>query len=224
MHYKADKTKRIHNSILFNPELRALRWMAQRLPRAIGPDHLTALALGSMFLTGLSYFFSSRAPIFLFAASFWLVVNWFGDSLDGTVARVRNQQRPRYGYYVDHICDAFGALFLFAGLASSGIMSERVGLALLIAYFLIAINSYLAACSIGEFRVSFWRFGPTELRLLLIAGNTAAFFNPTVRLFGQEWLFFDVGGLIGAAGITLVTLVSAIQTTKRLYAMERVES
>ena len=113
-----------------------------------------------------------------------LALNWLGDSLDGTLARVRQRQRPRYGFYVDHMVDSFGALALMGGLALSGYMHPWIAIGLLIAFLMLSIQSYLATHALGEFRISFWRFGPTELRILLAVGNLALFWKPVVHLFG----------------------------------------
>ncbi|HOT00670.1 MAG TPA: CDP-alcohol phosphatidyltransferase family protein, partial [Acidobacteriota bacterium] len=131
--------QRSQQSFLAPLEKRVLVWMAERLPAWINPDHLTGLGFLAMLGVGLSYWYASQSRLGLMLASVWLVVNWFGDSLDGTVARVRNQLRPRYGFYVDHICDAFGTCFMLGGLALSGYMSPPVAAALLITYLMLNI-------------------------------------------------------------------------------------
>jgi archaetidylinositol phosphate synthase len=151
-----------------------------------------------------------------------LALNWLGDSLDGTLARVRQCQRPRYGFYVDHIVDSFGALALMGGLALSGYMHPWIAIGLLLAFLMLSIQSYLATHALGEFRISFWRFGPTELRILLAVGNLALFWKPVVNLFGGKYRLFDVGGAIGLAGMTLMLVVFTVQNTMRLYREERI--
>ena len=136
------------------------------------------------------------------------MLNWFGDSLDGTLARVRDRQRPRYGFYVDHVLDACGSVFVFAGLALSGYMSERIAVGLLIAYFLLSIEVYLATYTVGEFRLSFGAFSPTELRLLLILGNCALLYEPFVTIAGKQYLLFDVGGVVGMVCMSAALLWS----------------
>ena len=194
--------------------------MAAGIPASINSDHLSVLALFAMLMTGLSYWMARTSRWGLLAAALWLAVNWFGDSLDGTLARVRGHQRPRYGFYVDHVIDAFGMVFLMAGLGLSGCMSPLVAMGLLIAYFLLSIEVYLATYCCGTFRLSFWKFGPTELRLLLCAGNLALFVHPTAMLFGHAYRLFDVGGVIGAAGLTLTVIVSSLQNAQALYKAE----
>jgi phosphatidylglycerophosphate synthase len=148
-------------------------------------------------------------------------VNWFGDSLDGTLARVRKRQRPRYGFYVDHMVDSFGALFVIGGLGISGYASERVALALLISFLLLSINSYLATYTRGTFHLSFWKFSPTEIRILLAIGNAVALWKPRVTVFGIEARFFDVGGVIAAVAMGVVLVVSVAQHTAALYREEK---
>ena len=128
----------------------------------------------------------------------FLALNWFGDSLDGTLARVRGHQRPRYGFYVDHILDTFGALFVLGGLAISGHMTPIVAAAFLIAYYVLSIEIYLATYCVGRFQMSFWGWGPTELRILLAIGALMLLVKPIVTIFGVPMRLFDVGGIVGA--------------------------
>ncbi len=214
--------RRIQESVLAPIERKALLWLAERLPEGVHPDHLTILGFGSMLLAGLFYFCCRWNPWCLLAVNICIVANWFGDSLDGTVARYRNRQRPRYGYYVDHITDSLGTLSLFAGLALSGYMSERPAFAMLTAYLLLSIESYLVACTLGEFRISFWKFSPTELRLFLIVGNTYLFLSPTVMFLGRRYLLFDVGGTVAVILMACVLVGSTITHTRRLYSLEKI--
>jgi phosphatidylglycerophosphate synthase len=212
---------RDQSSLLAPIEKKALVWLAHRMPAWINSDHLTLLGFVALALAGLCYWLARWNRLALMAVIFWLGVNWFGDSLDGTLARVRNRQRPRYGFYVDHIVDAFGTMFLLLGMAFSGYMTEWVGVGLLIVYLMLSIQSYLAAYALGTFQLSFWKFSPTELRVLLAAGNIALLFRPVVRLFGGQYWLFDVGGLIGIVGMALMLVVSSIRNTRALYKVER---
>ena len=151
---------------------------------------------------------------------FFLALNWFGDSLDGTLARVRGHQRPRYGFYVDHILDTFGALFVIGGLALSGDMTPIVAAAFLIAYYVLSIEIYLATYCVGRFQMSFWGLGPTELRILLAIGAVMLSVKPLVTIFGVQMPLFDVGGIVGAVGLLLTAIVSAASNTRRLYREE----
>jgi len=211
---------RIQDSLLTAVERHVLVWIARRLPRQVHSDHLTLLALVAMVGLGGSYWLASVSPLGLLMATGFLAVNWFGDSLDGTLARVRNQQRPRFGYYVDHVVDAVGTVVLFAGLALSGYMQPAVAAVLLIAYLLVCAEVYLAACSIGRFEMSFLRIGPTELRILLSVGNLVLYLKPDAAMFDGRLSLFDMGGLIGAAGLLGTFCYSAVRNTGRLYREE----
>ncbi|MGH9677524.1 MAG: CDP-alcohol phosphatidyltransferase family protein, partial [Candidatus Acidiferrum sp.] len=134
------QARRIQQSLLSNLERKALLWLAQRTPRYINSDHLTLLGLSAMLVAGAAFAYAQRNPLALWLVMVCLAVNWLGDSLDGTLARFRKQQRPRYGFYVDHIVDAIGTLALFAGMAYSGYMAAGVAAALLIAYLLLSIE------------------------------------------------------------------------------------
>src|SRR5271163_1502370 len=158
---------RIQESLTSGPERRALLWLAARMPSWVTSDQLTLLGFLAMLLAGASYLLARWHPVGLLLATMFLALNWFGDSLDGTLARVRNRQRPRYGFYVDHMIDSFGALFLMAGLGLSGYIDWRIAMGMLIAFLLLSVETYLASYTLGVFRLSFGKFGPTELRLLL---------------------------------------------------------
>ena len=157
----------------------------------------------------------------LVAASAFIVLNWFGDSLDGTLARVRDRQRPRYGFYVDHVIDAVGATAILAGLAASGLATPLVAAMLLIAFLLFSVETYLATYCVGTFRLSHYGFSPTEMRLLLIAGNVAAIWRPTVTIGGRTMPFFDVGFAIAAVVMVALFLWSSIRNGLRLARLER---
>ncbi len=208
-------------SVLAAVEKKVLIWLAHRMPAWVNSDHLTFLGFAAMFAAGLCYWaarYDRRALLGVIAA---LAVNWFGDSLDGTLARVRKRLRPRYGFYVDHITDAIGTFFLMGGLALSTYMSPFIALGLLIAYFLLSIEVYLTTYTIGAFHLSFWSFGPTELRLLLCIGNIALFYRPWVGIFGGHYRLFDVGGAIGIVGMGAMLIWSAVRHTRQLYNAER---
>jgi phosphatidylglycerophosphate synthase len=211
---------RVQQSVLAAIENRTLIWLAERMPASIASDHLTALALLAMLGVGLSYWLSRTTPVGLVLASIFLAVNWFGDSLDGTLARVRRRQRPRYGYYVDHVVDAVGALCLFGGIGLSGLMAPPIAAALLVTYFLLCIEVYLATHSLGEFHMSFFGFGPTELRIVLAIGNAAVLVHPAASIGGHVFRLFDVGGVVGAVGLGITFIYAAIRHTRALYRAE----
>ena len=208
---------RIHRSFLAGIEKRALIWMAEHMPAWIGSDLLTLLGFVGQIATGVCYAMSRYDRKWLLAAIVCLALNWFGDSLDGTLARVRQRQRPRYGFYVDHIIDSIGAVVMMGGLAFSGYMHPVIAIGLLIAFLLL---SYLATYTLGEFHLSMWRFGPTELRVLLAVGNLALF--RWAWVIHDRYRLFDIGGVIGLAGMTLMLLVVIVKNTVRLYREERI--
>lgn len=214
--------QRVQQSWVSGGEKRALLWLAECTPDRIGPDHLTALGLAAQFGAGASYALSARNKYWLLAVIVCLALNWLGDSLDGTLARVRQRLRPRYGFYVDHMVDSFGALALMGGLAMSGFMHPWIAISLLVAFLLLSIQTYLATHALGEFRLSFWRFGPTELRILLAIGNLALLWKPMIHVFGNRYRLFDVSGAVGLAGMGLMLLVFTVENTVRLYDEERI--
>ena len=216
----APREVRDHRSLLADAEKRGLVWMAERMPRAVNSDHLTALGAAAMILCGLSYAVSSGRPWALAAAILLLAVNWFGDSLDGTLARVRRQERPRYGFYVDHVLDVVGVLALIAGLVLGHHMSAAIGAGFLVAYYLLMIEIALATHTVGTFRISYWRFGPTELRILLAAGTLQLMRSDYVTIAGSSWLLFDVGAAAGIAGLLATFVASAVMNTRTLYRRE----
>lgn len=213
---------RVQESWTALPEKRVLIWLAERTPAQIGPDRLTVLGLASQIGAGACYALAARNRYALLGVIACLALNWLGDSLDGTLARVRRCQRPRYGFYVDHIVDSFGALALMGGLALSGYMHPWIAIGLLVAFLMLSIQSYLATHALGEFRLSFWRFGPTELRILLGIGNLALLWKPIVHLLGREYRLFDVGGVVGLAGMSTMLVFFTAQNTIRLYREERI--
>ena len=209
-------------SLLAPFEKRALLWLAHHMPPAINSDHLTLLGFVSLLAAGLSYWYARYQPLALIAVVFFLITNWFGDSLDGTLARVRNRQRPRYGFYVDHVVDMFGTFFLIGGLGLSGYMSPGIALAAIIAYFMLSIEVYLATYTIGTFHLSFWKFSPTELRVLLAIGNLVLLAGVTHGHLGSaSYLLFDIGGVLGILGMAVMLIVAVVKHTVHLYRAER---
>lgn len=215
------QANRVQQSILARAEKRALIWLAERTPSAINPDHLTILGLAAQIMAGVSYALSAQNKNWLLAVIVFLALNWLGDSLDGTLARVRQQQRPRYGYYVDHMVDGFGSLALMGGLALSGYMHPYIAIGLLIGFLMLSTQTYLATYTLGEFRLSFWSFGPTELRILLAIGNLALFRWPIV--LKAHYRLFDIGGVIGLIGMSAMLLFFTARNTYRLYHEEKIQ-
>ena len=217
---KFKNATRLQNSFTAAPERQALLWLAARMPPSINSDHLTLLGFVAMFLAGGSYVLARWNPWGLLLATLCLVLNWLGDSLDGTLARVRNRQRPRYGFYVDHMSDSFGALFLMGGLAASGYIDWRIAMGLLVAFLLLSIESYLASYTLGVFRLSFAKFGPTEIRILLATANTILFFMPAARIPGWSHGLLNVGGAIAIVAMAAMALFAAVSHTLTLHRQE----
>lgn len=213
---------RIQQSLIAAAEERTLIWLAVRTPAWINSDHLTALGFVSQCSAGLCYALSRLNPHILVVGIVCLALNWLGDSLDGTLARVRNRQRPRYGFYVDHITDTIAALFLIGGLAVSGYVHPAIAFGMLVAFLMLSIEAYLATYTLARFQLSYWKFGPTEIRILLAIGNLALLRNPVIKIFGQQVLLFDFGGLVAIAGMTCMLIVSTIRHTAQLYNEERI--
>ena len=212
------QTVRVHNAVTASAEKRLLVWMAERLPWWVSSDHLTSLGAIALFGVGGCYWAGGSALALVIPL---LVVNWFGDSLDGTLARVRNRQRPRYGYYVDHVLDAVGFVALLGGLILGGHMSPVMGLGFMAAYFLLVVEIALATHARGMFRMSAWGMGPTELRIVLAIGTLQLMRTDFVSVFGHRWLLFDVGGAAGIAGLLLTFVIGAVRNGVALYKEER---
>ncbi|MGA9039330.1 MAG: CDP-alcohol phosphatidyltransferase family protein [Terriglobales bacterium] len=211
---------RVQQSFLTSVEKRVLLRLAERTPDWISSDHLTVLGFAAQVMAGVSYALARGDRHWLLAVIGFLALNWLGDSLDGTLARVRQRQRPRYGFYVDHMVDSIGSLALMGGLALSGYMHPYVAIGLLVAFLLLSIQSYLATYTLGKFQLSFWSFGPTELRILLAVGNLALFRWPIV--LQGHYRLFDIGGIIGLAGMSLMLVYFTGRNTYRLYMEERI--
>jgi archaetidylinositol phosphate synthase len=209
---------REHTSVLAESEKRLLVRMAGGLPAWVNSDHLTSLGAIAMFGVGACFWAGGTALWFVIPL---LAVNWFGDSLDGTLARVRNQQRPRYGYYVDHVLDAVGFAALFGGLMLGGHMSLTMGLAFLAAYYLLVVEISLATHARGTFKLAFLKIGPTELRILLAMGTLQLMRSDLVSIAGHKWLLFDAGGAVAIAGFLIAFVVGAVRNGVALYNEER---
>jgi phosphatidylglycerophosphate synthase len=211
---------RINQALTASLEKRALHWMAARAPRWLTSDQLTALGLSAQLAAGVSYAVSRTHRYALLLVILCIALNWLGDSLDGTLARVRCQQRPRYGFYVDHMVDIFGATALMGGLALSGALHWQTAAAMLVAFLLLSAESYLATYTLSRFELSQGIFGPTEIRILLIAGTLALLHSPYATLFGHRMLLFDLGGAIATVCMVATVLLLTVRHTAQLYREE----
>ncbi|MGA2886670.1 MAG: CDP-alcohol phosphatidyltransferase family protein [Terracidiphilus sp.] len=212
--------RRVNKSLTASIEKRALQWMAERAPKWLSSDQLTLLGLSAQLGAGLYYALSRYNRWVLLLAILCLVLNWFGDSMDGTLARVRHQQRPRYGFYVDHMVDVFGSVALMCGLGFSGFLHWQTAIAMLVAFLLLSSESYLATYTLSCFQLSHSIFGPTEIRILLIIGNLALLHSPYSTLFGHRIFLFDLGGVIAAVSMFAMAIVVTIRHTAELYRQE----
>jgi phosphatidylglycerophosphate synthase len=211
---------RVNVSLTAAMEKRLLVWMAERAPRWVTSDGLTLMGLMAQIGAGAFYVLSRYERGGLLGVIVCIVMNWLGDSLDGTLARVRQMQRPRYGFYVDHMMDVFGALALMGGLACSGMLHWQVAMAMLVTFLVLSSESYLATYTLGRFEMSQGIFGPTEIRLLLITGNLALLHSRYATVFGHRLLLFDVGGVIAAAGMATMAVAVTVRHTRQLYMAE----
>jgi archaetidylinositol phosphate synthase len=212
---------REHRSLLAVAEKRLLIRIASHLPPPIHSDHLTVLALAAMALAGLGFWLAQWDSNWLWVVVGALAINWFGDSLDGTLARVRRTERPRYGFYVDHVVDIVGITLLLTGLGCSGFMNPVIALSLLVAYLLVSGEVFLATAVRGVFRMSFLGIGPTELRIVLSIGAIALRGNPQVTFgaLGRAQLF-DVGGVVAIVGLLIALGWAIVQNTGALARLE----
>ena len=212
--------RRVNQALTASLEKRALQWMAQRAPHWLSSDQLTLLGLGAQIGAGVSYALSRYNRYALVLVILCLVLNWFGDSMDGTLARIRCQQRPRYGFYVDHMVDIFGSVALMGGLGCSGLVHWQTAIAMLIAFLLLSSESYLATYTLSCFQLSQGIFGPTEIRILLILGNLALLRSPWSTVFGHKVLLFDLGGTIATVCMFANAIIVTARHTAQLYREE----
>jgi len=204
-----ETAKREMSFLLARPERRVLLWMAPRLPAGWTPDLLTAIGVLGALLVGLGYALAYYHPAWLWLASGGLIVNWFGDSLDGTLARVRHIERPKYGYYLDHAVDAITTTVICAGIGLSSYVALPVALGVAIGYLWLSINVYLESAVFNLFDLGFGIFGPTEMRILLILANAGLFVGAmTSGLTGPEVApYANVGFGIACAGMAVAYLI-----------------
>jgi len=214
--------KRINDILLGPLERPALRFFASHMPAWVTPDILTAVGFLGSVIIFLSYsltYFDSR---FLWLASLGFFINWFGDSLDGTLARYRNIQRPIYGFFVDHTTDALSVVLVFTGLGLSPYVRFNIASMALVAYLLLSILVFLQTAVAGKFKISYGKLGPTEVRLIAILSNTLVFFigNPTIRLSILTVTVYDLIVLVIFGLLMFFFFVSAIRQGRELARLE----
>ena len=217
------KARRVIQTLTGPWEKRNLPRMAAALPDWINSDHLTFLGIVAAVVIAAGYIFTSWSPWWLWLTNAGLIVHWYADSLDGTLARVRHREREKYGYFVDHICDAWTTLVLCLGLGMSPLMDMRVALLLAIGYFLLNIYVHVMAYTQEVFRISYGRFGPTEVRIFIFSANIVLiFWNPTVTYYGGDPVtVLDLAGLSLAAVFMTIFIVSSIRDAIKLDKLDR---
>ncbi|MFC6644730.1 CDP-alcohol phosphatidyltransferase family protein [Granulicella cerasi] len=211
---------RVNRSLTAALEKRTLLWLAERTPAFVNSDHLTLLGFLAQISAGASFAMTHWDRRFLLLVPISIVLNWLGDSLDGTLARVRRQERPRFGFYADHVVDLFGALALMGGLALSPYVHAVVAMAMLIGFLLLSAESFLATYTLGKFELSHALFGPTEIRILLCCGAAALWHSPNAHLFGYSFLLFDIGGVIASFCMFAMAAWCAAKHTAQLFREE----
>ena len=212
--------RRVNRALTASLEKRALEWMAKRAPKWLTSDQLTLIGVIAQVGAGVCYTLARYHRYVLLAVFLCLALNWLGDSLDGTLARVRQQQRPRYGFYVDHMADVFGSVALMCGLGCSGFLHWQIAVAMLIAFLVLSSESYLATYTLSRFQLSQGIFGPTEIRILLVIGNLALLRSPYATIFGHNILLFDLGGSIAAIAMFAMAILVTLRHTAELYRQE----
>lgn len=208
--------------LLAKPERSLLAWLAARVPRRITPDHMTALALVASLGIAAAYLLSNQNPAWLWAASALLAIHWLGDSLDGSLARFRKIERPRYGFYLDHLADAAATTMIGIGLGLSPYMLLSVGLVIVVAYLLLSINTYLETHVFNRFTLGYGLVGPTEARIALIGLNTALALGVADRfeIAGLGLSAIDAFGVLAAGTMVAMLAIRAVQNLRVLRVAE----
>jgi phosphatidylglycerophosphate synthase len=213
--------KRVNDILLGPLERPALRWLAAHMPVWVNPDILTGVGILGSVVTFFSYWLTNINANFLWLASLGLVINWFGDSLDGTLARYRKIERPKYGFFVDHTVDAMSTLLVVFGLGLSPYVKFEIACLALVSYLLMSVLVHIRTYVDGVFKISYGKFGPTEVRLIVIIANTVVYFvgNPVVKLcFGAISIYDLIAGIVAAllAGIFVFSTIKQARELAKL--------
>jgi len=214
--------KRSHtriNDILFGPlERPALKWLAAHMPTWVNPDILTIFGVFGALLIFISYWLTRFNHHFLWLANLGFIINWFGDSLDGTLARYRNKQRPKFGYFIDHTTDSFSEFLIIIGLGLSPYMRFDIASLILLGYFLMSIYVYVSIYVSGLFKISYGKFGPTEMRVLAMILNIVVYFvgKPMIKFTFGEVCVYDIAGGLVATVLIMIYIVSTLRDGIRL--------
>ncbi len=213
------------NDILLGPlERPALKWLAAHMPAKVTPDQLTVVGVLGAFIITTGYVLSNLDRNFLWLASIGFIINWLGDSLDGTLARYRHIERPVFGFFIDHTTDAFSQVVIFIGLGLSPYVSFNVAMLALVAYLLLSVLAYVRTCVVGEFKISYGKLGPTEVRVLAILLNIGIYFGG-VRSMNLAWAGYQFtispyDLIVGLIALVLLWffIVTAVRQTRVLAA------
>ncbi len=213
-----EKQKRENDILLGFLERPALNWLAAKMPAWITPDMLTWIGISASVLIFISYILTHISPYFLWLASLGFILNWFGDSLDGTLARYRKIERPRYGFLIDHWIDAISTVLIFMGLGLSPYVDLVVACIGIIAYLLLSIMVYLITYVTGVFQITNAKIGPTEIRLIAILSNTVLFFagdlSFNLPLVGTTSLYTLIVGILAIVMLIYFMINTSIQAKK----------
>jgi archaetidylinositol phosphate synthase len=209
---------RVHDSFSASSERVLLIWMAERLPAWVTSDQLTAIGVFGAVLSFIGFWQSGQGSLFLWLAVLGLVLNWFGDSLDGTLARQRKAERPKYGFFLDHMTDTFAMGLIAIGIGLSPYVGLALGMAALLSYYILVIQSLITSHVTAVFKISFNGLGPTEIRLFIIACTLAAiaFPTPAFVLLGVEVTLYDVILLVITVLMLVMSITDSLRTLRAL--------
>lgn len=203
--------KRVNDMLLGPLERPALQWLAARMPAWVTPDVLTGIGVIASIMIFVGYWLSGLSGWWLWFVNLGFVLNWFGDSLDGTLARFRKTERPKFGFFIDHTVDAVAEFLTIIGIGMSPFLRLDIAAFALIGYLLVSVHVYVRTCVDGVFKISYGSIGPTEMRAIIMLVNTAIFFAP--KFFLTEVMSglkpFDVIGIVLAIGLTIAFLVAS---------------
>lgn len=215
-----ENAERIQTSLLNRLEKKTLVWFAKRQPRWVTSDTLTFFGVAAAVLYAVFCWLARYNVNYLWASSFCLVLNWYGDSLDGTLARTRNTQRPKYGFFIDHSLDALTTCLFCIGLGLSPLMYLSISLFIMGGYLCMSIYTYISTIVLGKFRLTYASLGPTEMRLVIIAVFIFYIFFPlndnTVEVFGESWTIYDGIGALVAVALFVIYIVSLVKDLRAL--------
>ena len=216
-----ETSERIQTSLLNRLEKKALVWMAERMPQWVTSDMLTALGFIAAVAYAVFCWLANKNVQYLWLSSLCLVLNWFGDALDGNLARVRKIQRPKYGFFLDHSVDALTTCLFCIGLGLTPFMKLSIALFIMIGYLCLSLYTYLSTMTFSEFRLTYAKLGPTEVRLILIGISTLYIYNPFgnwhVSIFGEPWSIYDLAGGAAAIALFYIYIHSIIIDTIRVH-------